>query len=140
MNCFFPKVKPEYNQELMDQCDLIVMGGYYGSGRKGRGLISHFLLGVVKKVGAKVTEVHSFCRVGSGYSMKELYELLQKLEPHFRRRKNSGQNWETVGGLKLELGREKPDVVIAPEKSVLLQINAAEIILSDQYKTGCTLR
>ncbi len=29
------KVKPEYSGSLMDQCDLIVMGGYYGSGRRG---------------------------------------------------------------------------------------------------------
>ena len=24
------KIKPEYNNDLMDQCDLLVMGGYYG--------------------------------------------------------------------------------------------------------------
>ena len=28
------KVKPEYSDSLMDQCDLIIMGGYYGSGKR----------------------------------------------------------------------------------------------------------
>ena len=46
------KIKPEYNNELMDQCDLVVMGGYYGKGNRMTGVsggagVTHFLLGVV---------------------------------------------------------------------------------------------
>ena len=39
------QVKPEYQNELMDQLDLVMLGGYWGSGRDG-GKLSHFLLGV----------------------------------------------------------------------------------------------
>merc|ERR1719229_612884 len=80
------KIKPEYSNELMDQCDLIVMGGYYGSGKHG-GIITHFLLGLeAARASADARrEYHSFTRVGSGYSMKELNELLKKLQPNFKR-------------------------------------------------------
>ena len=58
----------------MDQCDLLVMGGYYGRGRA-RG-VTHFLLGVLDE---DATVVRSVARVGSGYSKQELFELMQKV-------------------------------------------------------------
>ncbi|XP_059090430.1 DNA ligase 4-like [Tigriopus californicus] len=146
------KIKPDYSNQLTDQCDLVVMGGYYGTGRKGRGIISHFLLGVLAATQEDKKdhepshghrEIHSLCRVGSGYSMKELYDLLQRLEPHFIKAKwDSGPSNDLlrVDDFGLRMGREKPDVVISPKKSVILQINAAEVIASDGYYTGCTLR
>ena len=124
------KIKPEYNNELMDQCDLIVMGGYYGKGR--RTGVTHFLMGVVDD-SKPVSTIRSFCRVGSGYSMKELFELMQKLSQHFVENKKKASS-------RLKFGREVPDVWISPDKSVVLQINAAEIVSSDTYDTGCTLR
>jgi DNA ligase-4 len=41
------KLKPEYIEGLGDDLDLLIIGGYYGTGvgRRG-GTISHFLLGV----------------------------------------------------------------------------------------------
>lgn len=39
------KVKPDYMLGLNDDLDLIVVGGYYGTGRRS-GLLSHFLLAV----------------------------------------------------------------------------------------------
>ena len=63
-----------YSNDLMDQCDLLVMGGYYGRGRA-RG-VTHFLLGVLDK---DATIVRSVARVGSGYSKQELFELMQKV-------------------------------------------------------------
>lgn len=133
------KIKPEYTNSLVDQCDLIIMGGYYGSGRRGGGTISHFLLGLASRSeNEQPREIHSFCRVGSGYSMKELADMMQKLRPHFRDYRRGMQ--PSFSGIRLELGREKPDVIIDPKKSVLLQVKAAEIIASDIYKTGYTLR
>lgn len=132
------KIKPDYAGNLMDQCDLIIMGGYFGSGRRGGGTITHFLLGLAVKEeeGQELpTEIHSFCRVGSGYSNKELFELLQKLQPHFRKTRPPDKS-----DIKMEFGREKPDVFIHPRQSVILQVKAAEIVTSDVYKVGCTLR
>ena len=139
------KMKPEYADSLVDQCDLIVMGGYYGSGRRGGGTISHFLLGLaVAKEGSTSeddpAEFHSFCRVGSGYSSKELSDLLQRLQPHFKRGGAALSAAVSSSSCKLEFGREKPDVWLDPKKSVLLQVKATEIIASSVYKTECTLR
>ena len=72
------KIKPEYNNDLMDQCDLIVMGGYYGKGK--RAGVTHFLLGALDPTqGQDHPLVRSVARVGSGYSVKELFELMQKV-------------------------------------------------------------
>lgn len=40
------KLKPEYIDGVGDDLDLLVVGGYYGSGGRRGGMISHFLLGV----------------------------------------------------------------------------------------------
>ena len=128
------KIKPEYSNELMDQCDLIVMGGYYGSGKHG-GIITHFLLGLEAASKSGRREYHSFTRVGSGYSMKELNELLKKLQPNFKRGTPPAD-----ADFVYELGKEKPDVTIDPKNSVILQVKAAEIVSSTVYKVDCTLR
>ena len=107
--------------------------GYYASGRRLGGVVSHFLLAVaVKDPGQSTpTEFRSFCKVGSGYSNNELFSLLQKLQPHFR--KGSAPS-------HLKFGREKPDVWIEPKNSVVVQVKAAEIVASDVLDVGCTLR
>ena len=134
------KIKPEYNNELMDQCDLVVMGGYYGKGNRMKGTsggagITHFLLGVADKVNG-VEVVRSFTRVGSGYSYVELFDLLKKLDRHFVKTDKK----TIVKIANMRFGRELPDVWIAPEKSVVLQVKGAEIISSDTYDVSCTLR
>ena len=52
------KVKPEYSGGLCDQCDLVIMGGYFGTGRKGGGIVSHFLLGVAVDEGEQVSRIN----------------------------------------------------------------------------------
>lgn len=39
------KVKPDYIDNLMDELDLLIIGGYYGEGRRST-FVSHFLLAV----------------------------------------------------------------------------------------------
>jgi DNA ligase-4 len=100
------KVKPDYMLGLNDDLDLIIVGGYYGSGKRS-GLLSHFLLAVAfddansnaetrKKPDLQDTDgldlegndehgqdlsvakgyepnlFYSFCKIGSGYTFKEL--------------------------------------------------------------------
>ena len=65
------KVKPEYQKDLTDTCDLVILGGYYTSGKKHRrGTISHFLCGI-----RDGDIFRSFTRVGSGVSEKDLFDL-----------------------------------------------------------------
>ncbi|KAM6945810.1 DNA ligase 4 [Aplochiton taeniatus] len=129
------KIKPEYVDGLMDQLDLLVVGGYWGKGRRG-GMMSHFLCGVAETPppGEKPSVFHTLCRVGSGYTMKELYDLGLKLAKHWKvYRKNDPP-------ASILCGTERPEVYIEPCNSVIIQVKAAEIVGSDMYKTSCTLR
>ncbi|KAG7167779.1 DNA ligase 4-like [Homarus americanus] len=127
------KVKPEYVNSLVPELDLVIIGGYYGKGRH-QGVLSHFLLGVAVPSGVpggKPREFHSFCRIGSGYTVAELGELVDKLSPHTK----VGQQPKNV-----VVSREKPDVWIDPVKSYIVQVRAAEIVKSDLYQAKVTLR
>lgn len=129
------KIKPEYVNGLMDELDLLIVGGYWGKGLRG-GMMSHFLCAVaeIPPPGEKPSVFHSLCRIGSGYTMKELYDLGLKLAKHWKpyRKKDPPRN--------ILCGTEKPEVYIEPCNSVIVQVKAAEIVSSDMYKTDCTLR
>uniref|UniRef100_A0A8D0E747 DNA ligase n=1 Tax=Salvator merianae TaxID=96440 RepID=A0A8D0E747_SALMN len=129
------KIKPEYVNELMDELDLLIVGGYWGKGLRG-GMMSHFLCAVAETPppGEKPSVFHSICRVGSGYSMKELYDLGLKLAKYWKpyHRRDPPPN--------ILCGTEKPEVFIEPYNSVIVQIKAAEIVSSDMYRTDYTLR
>ncbi|XP_053139773.1 DNA ligase 4 isoform X2 [Hemicordylus capensis] len=129
------KIKPEYVSGLMDELDLLIVGGYWGKGLRG-GMMSHFLCAVAETPlpGENPSVFQSICRVGSGYTMKELYDLGLKLAKHWKpyRKKDPPCN--------ILCGTEKPEVYIEPQNSVIVQIKAAEIVSSDMYKTDCTLR
>jgi len=133
------KIKPDYIDSLMDQLDVLIIGGYFGVGRRG-GMISHFLCAVAvppQNAHNHPSIFHSFCKVGSGYSLKELKALGDTLNPHWRKfdANRLPENIMLTPGLK-----EKPDVLIEPSKSKIVQIKAAEITQTEKYKCGCTLR
>ncbi|XP_051915152.1 DNA ligase 4 [Hippocampus zosterae] len=129
------KIKPEYVGGLMDELDVLIVGGYWGKGKRA-GMMSHFLCAVAEAPapGDRPSVFHTLCRIGSGYTMKELYELGLKLAKHWKvYRKNDPPADILCAG-------EKPEVYIEPRNSVILQVKAAEIVASDVYKTNCTLR
>ncbi|XP_043927269.1 DNA ligase 4 [Protopterus annectens] len=129
------KVKPEYVDGLMDELDILIVGGYWGKGLRG-GMMSHFLCAVAETPlpGEKPSVFHSLCRVGSGYTMKELYDLGLKLANYWKPYRKRDPPASIL------CGSEKPEVYIDPCNSVIVQVKAAEIVASDMYKTGCTLR
>ena len=59
------KLKPEYVGGLMDELDVLIVGGNYGAGARGGVHPSHFLCAVAVPAaeGEKPTKFHSFCRV-----------------------------------------------------------------------------
>jgi DNA ligase-4 len=85
---------------LMDELDLLIVGGYWGKGRRG-GMMSHFLCAVAQapSPGEQPSVFHTLCRIGSGYTMQELYELGLKLAKHW---KVSGRGWESVGASRCD--------------------------------------
>ena len=120
------KVKPEYVNELMDQLDLLILGGYYGKGRDG-GKVSHFLMGLGDPASNQFVSV---CRVSSGYTDSQLACLTIKLASKVINKPDP----------RIQYGKERPDVLYNPSTAPVLQVKAAEIIVSDTYATGATLR
>ncbi|XP_052257350.1 DNA ligase 4-like [Dreissena polymorpha] len=132
------KVKPEYVGGLMDELDVLVVGGYFGVGHRA-GMMSHFLCAVAVPTedGNKPDIFYSFCKIGSGYSKKELQDFNAKLAEHWQvfDKKSPPTTIELAPGFK-----EKPDAWIEPSNSCIVQIKAAEIIDSERFRCGVTLR
>ncbi|XP_039278065.1 DNA ligase 4 [Nilaparvata lugens] len=131
------KIKPEYTDGAMTDLDLLIIGGYYGEGRR-KGLVSHFLLGVAAVKEESMGDPKDFLavgRVGSGCTVGELEELGAKLAEHWNKTRAKaalprGLLWT----------KEKPDLWIEPAKSCILQVKATEIVRSDAYPVNFTLR
>ncbi|CAH1392247.1 unnamed protein product [Nezara viridula] len=126
------KIKPDYSEGTVD-LDLLIIGGYYGSGRM-KGQICHFLLGVAADESDNPTTFMSVARVSSGLSDEERAELNSKLNPHWIKFKSNNPP------SFLLLKREKPDVYITPRCSKILQVKSPEVMRTDAYYTGYTLR
>eukprot|EP00055_Hartaetosiga_balthica_P016236 m.101261 g.101261 ORF g.101261 m.101261 type:complete len:1007 (-) comp9062_c4_seq2:48-3068(-) len=136
------KWKPEYVDSLVDELDLLIVGGYYGEGSKRSGGISHFMLAVAEppEPGQLPTKFNSFCKVGTGYTLKELKAVQEKLKHHWKKCDPSkGMMWDNVK-LAMPGYKEKPDVWIEPENSLVVQIKAAEITPTDKFAARYTLR
>lgn len=140
------KVKPEYMSEFGESLDCVVIGGYWGSGRRG-GTLSSFLCGLrvgenyVKAGGAKPEKCLSFFKVGGGLKAEDYAEIRHRTEGKWvdwDAARPPSQYVELGGGERLQY--ERPDVWIRPRDSVVIEAKAAEIVPSDQFATGWTLR
>lgn len=105
--------------------------------------INVFLCGVIKKIDKKDTVnnclVYPFTRVGTGYSMEELEQLRLKLKPFWA--KYDARFPPPLFGRWVPSMSDRPDVYITDiSKSVVLEIRAGELQVSDQYPTLYTLR
>ncbi|KAL2652956.1 hypothetical protein R1flu_021084 [Riccia fluitans] len=115
------KLKPDYVRAGSD-LDVLIIGGYYGSGRRG-GQIAQFLLGLAEphKPGQSPARFMSFCRVGTGLTDEESDHLVQKLKPYFRRYEKNTKPPDCY--IVTNNSKERPDVWIEkPDKSVILEI------------------
>lgn len=133
------KLKPEYVDNLVSDLDMLILGGYFGEGRRS-GVVSHFLLGVASGDLDDDGMPHTFwsvAKVGSGYSSQELDDLLAKLTSKWKvyNPKKPPEKLVLAPGHK-----EKPDLYLEPSDSVVLQIKASELVRSSQFRTGITLR
>ncbi|KRZ27329.1 DNA ligase 4 [Trichinella pseudospiralis] len=136
------KIKPDYINGLIDDLDVLIVGGYFGTGRRSN-LLSHFMIALMENYDKEKVETVDDCssstpwfvalgRVGSGYSLKELYDFNAKLV-QLRLKRGQPPSW-------LKLGSEKPEVYIHPEQSTIVQVKAAQIVTSGQFPLGFTLR
>ncbi|MBP1357308.1 MAG: ATP-dependent DNA ligase, partial [Sulfolobus sp.] len=69
------KLKRDYQSEMADTVDLVIVGGFYGKGKRG-GKISSLL---VAAYNPSTDMFESVCKVASGFSDEELEELQKRL-------------------------------------------------------------
>src|SRR5947207_2930526 len=113
------KVKPEYMTEFGESLDCLVIGGYYGSGRRG-GALSSFLCGLrVDKTFARKGDwnpmkFRSFFRVGGGLTAMDYANIRHHTDGKWIDwdAKNPPTQFIELGGGSLQY--EKPDVWIKP--------------------------
>ena len=110
------KLKREYQNELGDSLDLIVIGAFFGKGRR-TGRYGTLLLA---SYNSENDTFPSICKVGTGFTDESLDQLYQILSPNVTIKKNS----------KIESDMNA-DVWFEPSLVV-----ASEITLSPIHKTG----
>jgi DNA ligase-4 len=131
------KWKPDYMDQLADDFDLVVTGAFFGSGRRGGRLASFMCAVAVPGVGgARPTKFLSFCKVGGGFSIPMLDKINQRLAPFLR----DFDSKNAAMARRVQLGKDRPDKFIDPEDSIIIQVKASEIQISDAFGTGISLR
>jgi len=116
------KLKREYRNELGDSLDLIVIGAYFGRGRR-TGLYGTLLLATYNP---ENDNLPSICKVGTGFTDESLDQLYQILSNKVTLKKNPRI-----------ISEMEADIWFEPE--LVLEIVASEITLSPIHKTGLDL-
>jgi DNA ligase-1 len=107
------KYKRDYRSEMSDTVDLVVVGAFYGRGKRA-GLYGAFLMAAYDP---KTDMFYTVCKVGSGFTDPDLKKMYQELEPYKIDHKHPRVS-----------SRMEPDVWFTP--AVVLEIIGAEITLS----------
>ena len=158
------KIKPDYsNDSFASDLDVVVIGSCWASGMRASGELSSFLCGCVDSKDPK--RYFTFCRINAR-SLKEgkLDEIMQHTqfkkatatEPvsfgkWFTLEEHGTSLPDFISTRSFQDGKEDdlgwrwskpmyPDLFIKPEDSVVVTLNASEIVPSDEYSAGITLR
>jgi len=115
----FLKIKREYRNDLGDSLDLVVVGAFFGKGRR-TGRYGTLLLATYND---EKDCFASICKVGTGFTDEHLDQLYQLLSPKIIRKKHPRTESEL-----------EADVWFEPE--LVIEIVASEITLSPIHKTA----
>ena len=113
------KLKKEYRNELGDSLDLVVIGGFFGKGKR-TGIYGTLLLASYDD---RNDSFASVCKVGTGFTDEDLDRLYQILHPKVTIRKNPRIDSEMDA-----------DVWFEPE--LVVEVVASEITLSPIHRTA----
>ncbi len=117
------KWKPDYVKGLRDTFDLVVVGAYFGKGRRA-GTYGALLCAVYND---KTDRFETFCKLGSGFNDKELAGLLKKFKKILHK------------PARLEIAKTMtPDAWFDPR--IVLEVTGAEITKSPNHTSGYALR
>lgn len=118
------KLKRVAKGELIDTIDCVVLGYYYGSGRRAKFAIGAFLVGIYNK---DLDNFQTIAKVGSGLTDQGLIELKSKCDKI--KVEHKPKNVDCFKHLE-------PDVWVNPE--IVVQIFADEITMSPVHTAGKT--
>ncbi len=110
------KYKRDYKSEMSDTVDLVVIGAFYGKGRRG-GKFGALLMAAYDP---ETDTFKSVCKVGSGFTDEDLERLTDMLKPYIRETKPPRVD-----------SNMKPDVWIEP--ALVAEIIGAELTLSPMH-------
>jgi DNA ligase 4 len=132
------KVKPDYMEELGENLDLCVIGGFYGQGKRGNS-IAAFLCGLRANDPDHPMKFWSFCKVGGGFSANDFAEIRHATESkwHTWDPKRPPSEYIEVSD---ESRKEIPDLWIKPSDSLVFEVKGSQIITSISFRTKQTVR
>lgn len=129
------KLKPDYEGGMAKDVDLLVVGGFYGEGRRG-GNFAAFLLAIISVKEEGIPYRYSTIgKVGGGINE----DMLAFLTEEMMEVKMDEKPEEVFVGLKAGKS-ETPDVWIDPTGGRIFKINAAQVTVSEKFGTGITFR
>ena len=161
------KMKCDYIDTIVDTLDLIIIGGYYGEGKRTNinnsfnysfqnsqsinniindnsysDSVTTFLMGIIKyldKQNPKNCIILPLVKVGTGYNMETLSNIRNKLRPHWKKYDTKSPPF-LYGKWTPAMG-ERPNVYIEdPSNSIILEVKAAEIVPTETFPSKVTLR
>lgn len=118
------KLKKDYLAGVGDSLDLIVVGAYYGRGKR-TGKYGGFLLGCYNQ---DTEEIETCCKIGTGFSDEMLQQLYEKLSQTVVSEPLNYVSYDPSAA---------PDVWFEP--SVLFEVLTADLSLSPIYKAGANV-
>lgn len=136
------KMKLEYFKGTMHDLDVVVIGGYFGK-RFRNGRIVSFLVAIIEKEDSVDAPkcYKSFCKLKTGLKDEDLVRIEIKTKGLWQ---NVDENKHKTGveDLKIEWGKERPDVYINPERSIVFEVRGSELIsvVNNEYASPYTLR
>ena len=117
------KVKKDYLSGIGDSLDLVVLGAYYGKGKR-TSVYGAFLLACYNSSNETYETV---CNIGTGFSEAILEELHTKLKDHTIDRPKPFYSHSTVT-------KDQPDVWFEPR--FVWEVKTADLTISPRYKAG----
>lgn len=117
------KVKKDYLSGIGDSLDLVVLGAYYGKGKR-TSVFGAFLLACYN---ATRETYESVCNIGTGFSEVVLDELHTELSQHVIDRAKPFYTHSAVA-------KDQPDVWFEPR--FVWEVKTADLTLSPRYKAG----
>lgn len=107
------KYKRDYKSEMIDTVDLVVVGAFYGKGRRG-GKLSTLLMAAYDP---DTDTFRTVCKVGTGFTDEEIERMRETLEPYVI----PNRHFRVVSEIE-------PDIWLTP--SLVAEVLGAEITLS----------